>query len=599
MLKLPALFADGMVISKKAKIWGWGEPGENITASFLGKAYKATCDAAGRFELTIISESYGGPHELTIGDKIINDVYVGRVWLCGGQSNMEGPLGRAALMMPEHIIEDSRIRFFQVEKGLRFDAPATDTNAIWRTATGDMSGLFAVPYFFARQLLSDDPTPIGLICTPAGGTPIEGWMPEDLVQDFPEYYEVLKPMKIPGYMESQTEEANRRVSAWHTELTANDKGFLHSWADENFDDSAWQTRMLLDSSGLPEYGSIWLRKKISLPKQAGKVILKFGRIENSVKVYVNGVQVISVDYMYPPCTCVLPEGLLKVGENTIAVRIVGDANHPKIVPGKEYALVHTDWRVDLNGEWKWNVGTEMPKAEPGAWFYNRPCGVYNYMLAPVLGYSVDGILWYQGESNTGRPSTYKDLFTAFAKHMREKFGNVPIIFNQLANYVDSNPGTGENWAELREQQRKCLEIENTAMSVSIDCGEWNDLHPLDKKTVGERMALHARKLAYDENIVSDGPVVKHAECRNGKLIISFENGIGLWAKNGYPIVDVLDNAGHVHKFFATIEKETLTADIGKLDAKIVRFGWVDCPSVTVYNAYNLPASPFMVKIVES
>ena len=596
MIKLPSLFTDGMVIGKKAKIWGWGDPSSTVTASFLGKTYETACDAEGRFELTIISETYGGPHKLTIGDQAINDVYIGRVWLCGGQSNMEGALSRTALMMLEHIIEDSRIRFFQVEKGLRFDAPATDTNAAWHTATGDMGSLFAVPYFFARQLLSDDPAPIGLVCTPAGGTPIEGWMPEELVQNFPNYYEALKSMKEPGYMESQTEEANRRVNAWHKQLTANDKGFASNWADENFDDSAWTSRMLLDNSGLPEYGSVWLRKKINLPKPTGEVTLKFGRIENSVKVYVNGVQVTAVDYMYPPCTCVLPDGLLKEGENTIAVRIVGDGNHPKVVPGKDYALVHANWRIDLSGEWKWNTGAEMPKAEPGAWFYGRPCGVYNYMLAPVLGYSVDGILWYQGESNTGNPSTYKDLFVVFAKHMREKFGNVPIIFNQLANYIDPSPGTGENWAELREQQRNCLDIPNTAMSVSIDCGEWNDLHPLDKKTIGERMALHARRLAYGENIISDGPIVKRAECKNGKLVISFENGIGLWAKNGYPIVDVVDHVGQVSKFFATIENETLIANIGELDAAVVRFGWVDCPSVALYNAYNLPASPFMVKI---
>jgi len=597
MIKLPAFISDGMVISKKAKIWGWTKPDENVSIEFLGNVYTVTSDDTGRFEVVVLAENYGGPHIMTIGDTNINDVYVGRVWLCGGQSNMEGSIERTRLLMPHHIVEDSRIRMFQVEKGLRFDMPANNTNGKWRTATGNMDDLFAVPYFFARQLLTDDPTPIGLLCTPAGGTPIEGWLPEEIVQEFPGYYNELLPMKDTGFIEAETGKGNIRVQSWHKKLADEDIGLAEKWESPDYNDDTWETRMLLDPSGLPKHGAVWLRKRVSLPKHSGKVMLKFGRIVNSVKVFVNGQQVTSVEYMYPPCVCTLPEGLLKEGENLIAIRIVGDSNSPHAVPGKEYALIGEGWYVDLSGEWKKRVGTDMPMCGSGAWFYGRPCGVYNFMLAPVLGYSIDGMIWYQGESNTGRTDIYKDLFTAFTKHMRTHFGeNLPIIFNQLANFGDANNGIGENWAKLREQQRKCLEIPNTAMSVSIDCGEWNDIHPLDKKTVGERMALHARKLAYNQDLITDGPSVLKAVCNDGKLTIHFKYGVGLWAKNGYPILDVIDKTGYAHKFYGIIKGETLVVDIGKISAKYVRFGWVDCPSVSVYNAYNLPASPFEIEI---
>jgi len=660
MIKLPAFFSDGMVIQKNAKIWGWCEPRQSVTLKFKDVSCNAMADDTGRFEVTLVTDEFGGPHTLTIGDIIIKDVYVGRVWLCGGQSNMEMSIERARLLLEEHVIDDSRIRAFQVEKDVRFDAPATDVVGKWFTATGDnMNELYATPYFFARQLLStqdsSDITPIGLICNPAGGTPIQGWLPEEIIKDT-KYYEELLTVKEEGYIKRVTGEANQHIQKWNDELDSDDSGLSQGWQAKNYDDSAWQTRMLLDTAGLPEHGSVWLRKTLTLPKINTPVTLKFGRVVNKVKIYVNGEQVISVDYMYPPCTCVIPSDLLVEGENVIAVRIVADDNHPQVIPGKEYALVYDNGRFDLSGEWKWQIGKVMPRLEHSVWFYNRPCGLYNHMLAPLLGYSIDGVIWYQGESNTGSPSDYKELFTKFVNLLRVSFGanstelskqqyqqhlehsntsipideltdlltnekirkinkldrfkcggfgkDLPVIMTQLANFVDPfNPIFGRNWAELREQQRQCyLEIPNTAMAVTIDCGEFHDLHPMDKKTVGERLALHARRLAYKEDVVSDGPMAIEAiQYNSGRIVVQFNHGVGLWAKNGHPILEVVYEDGTLASYtehhHAKIVGETLVVD-NPWDEDIthVRFGWDDCPPVTLYNAYNLPASPFKVKV---
>ena len=597
MIRLPAIFSKGMVLTKEAKIWGWAEPKAQISLSFMGKQYQATANHEGRFEAILISEHYGGPHCLTVGDIVIQDVYIGHVWLCGGQSNMEQPISRTRPLLKDYVKENPNIRAFQPEKGMGFSGPNQDLAGSWKTATADfLEDIFAVPYFFAQELLTSYPAPIGLINIAVGGTPAEAWLPEEIVRTFPGMYERLEPYKQPDYISNVDKANTTRIDKWHSNLATHDKGLSEDWHHQDYDDSSWNESMLLDKANRPSYGAIWYRKDIFLPENiTGPWALTLGQVVDSVKVFVNGEPVAAVDYQYPPCRGNIPEGLLKPGKNTIAIRGIGSSNKHHFTPGKTYELSSANTRINLLGPWKWRTGHEAPTTEPGIWHYHVPCCVYNYMLAPVLGYSLDGIIWYQGESNTGNPQGYKALFEAFVHHIREHFGNVPVIFTQLANYIAFG-GTGENWAQLRDQQKQCLSIPNTAMAVAIDCGEWNDLHPQDKKTVGERLALCARGLAYGEEIAISGPMAKEATAQDGEITISFDHGEGLWAINGRPVVEIIDEAGATYHFYGEIVGETLTAKIGEVSPKIVRFGWMDCPTVVLYNAHGLPASPFMLPV---
>ncbi|MCL1883682.1 MAG: hypothetical protein FWF81_08030 [Defluviitaleaceae bacterium] len=608
MVKLPSFFSDGMVIGKEAKVWGWVQPGRVVTATFLEETYEAAADEDGRFEFILKAEEYGGPFTLDIAGRTIRDVYVGRVWLCGGSSGMEEPTSRMKLVLDENIEEDTRIRVFQADKGFDFEDMATDVKGEWRTASGwFLEHINSVPYFFARSILEKEDVPMGLICTPVGGTTIEGWLPEESLFAFPEYHKQLQQARAPGWLDEKQENARKRVKIWKSTLEAKDRGIIEGWHHSNCDDNEWENKMLFDTSGLPRHGSVWIRRKFHMPKmdENEDILLKFGRVENSVSVYINGVNVINVDYMYPPCACVLPKRLLREGENTIAVRIVGEANTPMVVSGKDYLISYAGFRVDLNGMWKRRLGAEMPMCPPSRYFFSYPSGVYNYMLAPLMGYTVDAILWGQGESNTARPHDYKALFTEFVNNMRKHFGDVPIVYTQTANYVDPYSynfiegfGTpGEYWAILREQQRRCLEIPNTAMVVTIDCGEYNDLHPIDKKTVGHRIALHVRRMVYGEDIVSDGPLVDKAECYRKRLTVFFKHGEGLWEKGGHPILDVIDDTGTLYRLYASVWNNALNVVVGDMTPVKVRFGWVDCPVVPLYNAYGLPASPFEFDII--
>lgn len=618
MITLPAVFGDGMVLAKNARVWGWTTPGRGVSADFLGKKYETTADAGGKFSFLFESANFGGPFSLKIEEKIIRDVYIGRVWFCGGQSNMENPLSRSRLAFGEFIEDDGRIRIFQADKNVEFNAPKKDVGGKWHAACGDfLEHMYAVPYFFARKLLahlskSGGNEKIGLVCAPAGGTPIEGWLPEEIIRaKFPEYLDDLAVVKQPGLVARQTEDAENAKQAWFLELNGKDDGLKEKWFDKNFDDSEWESRPLLDNTNFPAHGSVWLRRKIHVSKNAeiGSVsntnrndldILNFGRIEDSVSVYINGVEVLHVPYQYPPCTCVLPKNLLVSGENTIAVRVIGECLNPRVVPGKECYIQTSGGLIWLDeGLWKYREGAEMPVCPPGVWFYSRPCGVYNFMLAPLLGLSVEGAIWYQGESNTYAPERYEPMFTEFVRFFRENFGengeNLPFIFTQLANFIDPN-GDGENWAKLREAQRKCLKIPKTAMAVAIDCGEYNDLHPHDKKTVGDRLALHALRMVYGKKIISDGPTVTRAEYENSTLKISFENAQGLWARNGRPQLELIDENGGVRAVFAQIKNGGLIAECKTKPAR-VRYNWTDCPAATLCNAANLPASPFEFEVI--
>jgi len=221
------------------------------------------------------------------------------------------------------------------------------------------------------------------------------------------------------------------------------------------------------------------------------------------------------------------------------------------------------------------------------------------MLAPVLGYDVDGVIWYQGESNTPKPQGYKALFGDFAAHLRAYYKkDLPVIFTQLASFVDPAGTTGENWAQLRDEQRQCLDIPNTAMVVTIDCGEWNDIHPQDKKTVGQRLALCAKRLAYGEDVACFGPSAKEAVIINGELKITFDHGTGLWAKNGRPVVEVVDSNEKAHHFYAKIVENTLVVQAGEIPVCRVLFAWTDYPAVVLYNAHGLPASPFNIPVTK-
>jgi sialate O-acetylesterase len=317
--------------------------------------------------------------------------------------------------------------------------------------------------------------------------------------------------------------------------------------------------------------------------------------------YVNGKIMGTVSYQYPPRIYDVSENMLKAGKNIVVVRVINNSGRGGFVLDKPYQLIAAGQTIDLKGKWQYKLGATMDPLPAKTFIEWQPLGLYNGMLAPLLNYRIKGVIWYQGEANTGKPLEYQKLFPAVIADWRQKWnqGDFPFLYVQLANFMEVKDQPCEsNWAELRESQLKTLSVPNTAMAVATDIGEWNDIHPLNKEDVGKRLALAAQKVAYgDEEVVYSGPIYQSMKIQANKIVITFTNtGSGLIAKGGGELKH-FTVAGADKKFIwakAKIEGDKVivwNADITNPEA--VRYAWADNPEgANLYNKEGLPASSF-------
>ena len=244
------------------------------------------------------------------------------------------------------------------------------------------------------------------------------------------------------------------------------------------------------------------------------------------------------------------------------------------------------------------VDTKTTKTGPNSF----PTLLYNGMLNPIIPYGIKGAIWYQGESNASRAQQYKRVFPNMIKDWRTKWGegNFPFLFVQLANFTKPVMEPGEsNWAELREAQTQTLQLENTGMATIIDVGDANDIHPTDKQTVGYRLSLAARKVAYGENLVYTGPTYQTLKIDNNKILITFDHtGKGLKSNNKYGYINGFTVAAKNGAFkwakAIMLNSNTVIVTCNEVENPAeVRYGWADNPDdLNLYNSEGLPANPF-------
>lgn len=245
-----------------------------------------------------------------------------------------------------------------------------------------------------------------------------------------------------------------------------------------------------------------------------------------------------------------------------------------------------------------NVDMKNEKVGPNAY----PTLLYNGMVHPIVPYGIKGVIWYQGESNASRAQQYKRVFPNMINDWRSKWnqGNFPFLFVQLANFKKpvTEPSESE-WAELREAQTQTLQLENTGMATIIDAGEANDIHPKDKQTVGYRLGLAARKVAYGESLVYTGPTYRKMEVNKNNIFITFDNvGKGLKVNDKYGYINgftIAASGGEFKWAKATVVNQNtvmVSSDAVENPAE-VRYGWADNPDdLNLYNVEGLPANPF-------
>jgi sialate O-acetylesterase len=617
-LRLPAIVRDSMVLQRDShvKLWGWARPGEKVTINLAGNTTSARTGPDGKWDATLPPMKAGGPYTMTVRGKKsirINNVLVGDVWLCAGQSNMVHQMKLHSVRYAKEVAtaDFPDIRQFWVPTLTNLQGPQDHLpTCYWSPA--DSSGIAdfsAVAYFFAKKLYQKYHIPIGIINTSVGGTPIEAWTSEEGLKSFPDILKRIRRNQDTALMGSM----RKRRSMMPRPKMPEDKGLSGAvaWYDPSYVPKEWRR------IGIPGYwedqgvrdlnGSVWYRKEIDVPaSMAGKPARVFlGRIVDADFLYINGKLVGHTTYQYPERRYHVPAGVLKAGKNLFVIRVINYAGKGGFVPDKPYLLFSGNDTVDLKGYWQYKVGEVfIPHGRRfgGGGFapQNQPTALYNAMVAPIVGYSIKGMVWYQGASNTWEAGKYAGLQTALIRDWRSKWkeGQIPFLYVQLPGFGDYDYlPTESQWALLREGQLKALALPNTAMAVTIDLGEWNDIHPDRKEPVGDRLALAAEKLAYGQDIVYSGPIYESAARRGDSIIVSFTHtGSGLVTDDGEAPQEFAI-AGADKKFVWAKTKiegnKVVVWNDDVKDPKYVRYAWADDPvNPNLYNKEGLPASPF-------
>ncbi|MBC2602699.1 sialate O-acetylesterase [Puniceicoccus vermicola] len=638
-LKLPAIFGSHMVLQQDGTIpvWGWSDPGETVTVSFAEKSakVKASEDGTWRVELPAIpanSEAQVMTISDSSGDQVtFEDVLVGEVWICSGQSNMEWSLNRAA-NAEEEIANANypEIRLFDVKNQIAY-APQEDLEGKWVVCTpGTAKNFSAVGYFFGRHLYNELQQPVGLISTNWGGTIAEAWTSaEALEANLPEFSQKIADIpNLPAKNAEAVQTYQQDLSAYRASLTElysleADLASAQAWAQPDLDDSEWTTMPVpqnWEKSGLPGYGNldgiVWYRKTVDIPESwVGRdLALRPGPIDEVDVTWFNGKEVgasgniseKNVDFWDKPRNYTVPGELVQAGPNVIAIRVIDaagqgglwgqDASQMTLSP-----VEGTDAEsIALAGEWKAKPEFALLPKPKNPNSPNYPTVLYNQMIAPLIPYGIRGAIWYQGESNAGRPEQYQTLLPTMIEDWRERWdrGDFPFLVVQLANFRAREEKPAEsNWAELREAQSMTAANDpQVGLAVIIDIGEANNIHPKNKQDVGKRLGLQAEEIAYGHNIVANGPTFASLEIEDNEAVLTFEN-----AEGGIVAQGDTENAfaicGPDGKFVwadsVTVDGNTIRVSTETIDEpEAVRYGWANNPVAPFYNEAGLPMAPF-------
>ena len=657
-IQLPPFFANGMVLQRDgaAPVWGKSAPGEKVTLQLNNQTITATADSQGNWKAAFQALAAGGPFTLKISGAsqsiTLNDVLVGDIWLCSGQSNMAYTLGQMGELGKDDIAhaDDPLLHWFGPKNYIVDDYYA---GRQWTpTSPSNASGNSAVAYFFAENLRKKLNIPIGVLSVSFPGSSIEGWYSPN----------GFAPLGMEPEMEALTQEYNNQdaatlkffadLNAWETKYGRQDsgnKGFSQGLADPKSDASDWKKIANIGdwaALGVQNGGVVWVRKAVDIPAgAAGKSMdLAIGDIRNSGKefgkilgtVYVNDREVGTVGnilkhiYTSPDAPIIkIPENLLVSGPNLIAIRFfTQEANAPW--HKTDVTLRPSDHRIPapvLSPDWLAKVEAVLPAlpkeaaasrpvAPPSPPLVRLPSFFFNCLLKPLVGYGIKGVVWYQGEANTdiypgAVPSVlgnnpafaYRKLLPGLIADWRKLWNrdDMPFYIVQLPNAKMNDTPNGQfqksSWAALRESQLLTWKnVPNTGMAVTVDVGDGN-LHPPNKKPMGQRLAQAALANTYGQKGEFSGPIYDSMMVDGNKIRLKFTHaGSGLVLKSG-TAPSFFAIAGADQKFVsgeAVVDGDSLVVSSPNVAAPAaVRYAWADNPiGCNLYNKEGLPASPF-------
>ncbi|MDR1280216.1 MAG: acetyl esterase [Opitutaceae bacterium] len=574
-VSLPAIFSDHMVLQRTANVplWGTAAPGEHVTLSLDGQTVETVADADGKWKAALDlrnTSAARGPFTLNVRGKNridIADVLVGEVWLASGQSNMEFSLERT-LDAEQEIARSARpgIREFAVESASS-RKPQADCKGRWIVASPETTGKFsATAWYFARKLEATLQTPVGIINSSWGGSPVEAWTSAEALDTVPELKSArVRQTKAAAAYPAQKKRFVDAFSAWlkktgrEDQAAAMDADNIAAFASPDVPASAqngWQPVTLSGTSpgqsggasGLPlAFGALWLRQEVVIPAfVAGrKLRIDISSLDGYETVCWDGRIVGQTTFRSDPGQGSLrrawiAEEDVREGRHTLAIRIWSPAA-PIRFGGVPRANL-----VPLGREWMAKTGYTLPPLSADAAPPRPPpalprangaaAGAFNAMIHPLVPFAIHGVIWYQGEANVRRAWQYRTTFPLLIGDWRKQWGRdgrevrneLPFYFCQLPACRDKQSGAdkGSTWAELREAQSQALRLPGTGQAVLVDAGESADIHPRDKRTPGERLAQLVLAREYGRNLPSSGPVWRSMTPEGGKIRIRFDHTTG-------------------------------------------------------------------------
>ncbi|MBR6193882.1 MAG: sialate O-acetylesterase [Prevotella sp.] len=626
---MPQLFQNGMVLQrgKAIPVWGKADAGEAVTVTLNKKKVATVADTDGRWWVDLPQMKAGGPFELKVNDLSIDDVFIGDVWLLSGQSNIDVTIERVYPNYTDEIDDFSldKVRLFRVQNdtdthGVKDDIRPTSIN--WKPLTKQNAWLFsAVGSFLGKRMFEKTGVAQGIIVNSWGGTPIEAWISADsLRRDYPMLVKRVEFFQNDNYVRAQMQANGEASRRWNEMLNKEDN--VQSYAQPDFQDNDW-TVIDQNNWNWRGTGSVWLRQHLRLDKaHAGKPArLLLGTLYDQDVTYLNGRQIGQTGYQYPPRRYDIPEGLLQEGDNVIAIRFINKNGAAHFIPEKPYMLCFGDDRlsqnpmpkdvIPLSPSWKFHLGAEMPPCPSGdVSLQNVPTTLYNAVLHPLAPFALSGVVWYQGESNTGNPAPYADYLEKLIGCWRDRWQQpeLPFVVVQLANY-DGRQQTGmprpityqatptnSNWAQLREAQRlTAKKMTNVELASAIDLGETVDIHPLRKKEVAERIGLCFDRLVYKDKKVRLMPEVVSTNVEGTTVTLTFDHPLRASAELFE--FEVAGGDGRFQNATARAEGNRIIITSPVSLPVRVRHAWKDNPArLNAYAETGLPVGAFELEV---
>jgi len=621
---LNPLFQDHLVLQRDTSIqvWGTAAPNDTVQVMMSGASAASIADDQGHWSVQLPPMDPGGPHRLVARStdgrvQTLEDVLVGDVYLCSGQSNMELPVDRTLNTRVEiNNAANDRIRMLQVAHA---SSPAPKntlpTPVSWEVASSEsVPDWSATCYYFARELQKHVDVPLGLLHSSWGGSSITAWMSrsalastgqEDALSLLDRYTE--DPRAAQQAFGSEWERWWHKTTAdadtpppWRPEVgtqwPASPDG-LGNWRD-------WESPDLSTYSGL-----LWYRTTLDLSaKQAGRdAVLYLGAADAVDQTWINGEVVGTTFGWGTPRIYTVPAEQLQAGTNVVVLNVLSTYGSGGLLaaPPSRAVVTGTGERLPLE-TWQYQTAsseTGLPPTAPWHPIAGQSM-LHNAMLAPLHDFALRGAIWYQGESDTDEADAYQDRLRELMGQWRTQFGkHLPVLVVQLANY-GSRPTspTESSWADLREAQRLAVQNDpNAALAVTVDIGSPYDIHPANKQEVGRRLSRAGRHVVYGDTLPPSGPVPTSAERDGDGIAVTFTgvDGALVAYNHSQPVGFELcgDEDGSCYYADATINgNQVLLRSEGLNKPTRVRYCWADSPVCTLYDEAGLPAGPFELDI---